>query len=121
MIKPTKDNRDFTIMSDCESVHVLSTTTLTKSDHIIVQDIQYKDENRPVNQVVSPNFTISMKSNSSISIRFNCTQWGEWKTHKNDGTCRILEMRPSHNSKNTTGLLKYKHNKTCSKFLFSQH
>lgn len=111
----TKDNKAATIMSDCDSVHVLSTRSLMKSDHVIVGDIVYKEEKSQINQVVLTNFTISMESDSSIALSFNCTEWGAWKAFDNDGNCRTAKLRPLHNWKKTKGNLKYKFNETCSK------
>ena len=115
-INLTKDNKHFKIMSDCESVHVLSAQTLKKNDEVTIEKIKYIGRKKHVNQVVSTNFTVSMKSSASITLNFNCTQWGEWEAFDNDGTCRTFVMKPLHNGQNTQGVLKYKHNKTCSKF-----
>ena len=118
MINLTKNNNYFKIMSDCESVHVLSTKSLTKKDHVIVEGIQYHGQYE-INQVVSTNFTISMKSQSDISLNFKCTEWGEWQAFDDDGTCRTHEMGPSQNWKTTKGHLRYKRNETCRKFLLT--
>ena len=117
LVKLTKNNKKFTIMSDCESVHVSSMKLLKKKDDVTIEDIRYIGSNSEINQVVPTNFTISMESDSSISLEFNCTQWGEWKAFDDDGTCRTAVMKPLYNSKNVKGLLKYKRNETCSKFL----
>ena len=102
-------------MSDCDSVHVLSTKALKKTDNIIVGNRNYRGGNTQINQVVSTNFTISMESQSPTSLRFSCTKWGDWKAFGDDGTCRAFEMRPLQNWKNIEGLLKYKLNETCGK------
>ena len=104
-------------MSDCEFVHVLSTKSLKKKDHVIVEGIQYNGKNIEINQVVLTNFTISMKSQSEISLNFKCTEWGEWQAFDDDGTCRTHEMRPAYKWKTTKGHLKYKRNETCRKFV----
>jgi len=116
VIKLTEDQRDHTIMTDCETVHVSSTKRLEKTDHVIVENVQYQETKIKVNQVVATNFTISMESSSSTTLSFGCTQWGEWKTFDNDGTCRTFVMEPLHHWQNTKGVLKYKRNTTCCKF-----
>ena len=108
-------------MTDCETVHVLSTQWLKKTDHVIVESLQYKGRKVKINQVVSANFTISIESLSSTSLSFSCTQWGEWRKFDDDGTCRTFQMRPLYNWQNTKGLLKYKHNTTCCKFFCINH
>ena len=116
MVSLTNDTTKFTIMSDCNSVHVLSTKALKKTDIIIVGNRTYKGGNTQINQVVATNFTISMESHSPTSVRFSCTQWGAWEAFGDDGTCRSFQMRPLLNWKNTKGLLRYKLNETCGKF-----
>ena len=101
-------------MSDCESVHVLSAQTLKKNDEVTIEKIKYIGRKKHVNQVVSTNFTVSMKSSASITLNFNCTQWGEWKPFPDDGTCRTAELKPSQNWENTGGVLKYKRDEICS-------
>ena len=118
VVKLTKNNKYFTIMSNCKFVHIVSKNALKKTDHINIENIHYKGGNDHINQVVSTNFTVSMESDSATSLHFNCTQWGEWEAFDNDGTCRTFVMKPLHNGQNTKGVLKYKHNKTCSKFSF---
>ena len=112
----TENHNDHTIMTDCETVHVLSTKWLKKTDHVIVENIQYQGRKMKIDQVVSTNFTISMETPSSTSLNFSCTQWGEWETFDDDGTCRTFVMKPLHNWQNTKGVLEYKRNTTCCKF-----
>ena len=103
-------------MSDCESVHVLSSSTLTANDDVMINDMHYQSGSR-INLIVPTNFTISMTSvalSSNTSLHWNCAQWGEWSS-ETDGTCRYVK-RPIHNGTMTRNLVKYKLNDTCSKF-----
>ena len=118
VVKLSKEDKQSTIMSDCKSVHILSTRPLKKKENVFVGDIKYERETSLINQVVSTNFTISMESDDSISFHFNCTQWGEWHNFQDDGTCRTSVMRPLQNGKKSEGFIKYKFNETCRKFSF---
>ena len=118
LVKLMDYGNNVSILSDCHSVHIISSSTLTTNEDIIVDDIRYRSESQ-INQIVPTNFTISINSNdysSNTTLHWSCTQWGEW-TSLRDGSCRCV-IRPVHNGTMTRGLLKYKLNENCSKFLF---
>ena len=117
VIKLKNKKKQFQILSDCNSVHVKSLSTLTKHEHVMVDDIRYQGGSQ-INQIVPTNVTVSITSGEywpTTSLHWNCTQWGEW-TPSRDGTCRYV-IRPLYDEAMTRGKFQYKLNQTCSKFL----
>ena len=110
------------VNSDCETVHILSTSFKTEKtyDKLTIDGIEYSGE-RKVNQVLPNNFTVYYESDYSgtdegFILNWSCTQWGEW-TQASDWTCN-QEKRPIQNGTETIGRLKYKiNNSSCGKFI----
>ena len=121
---------EWSVNSDCDTVHILSTFFKTHNDHagcgleftdkLTIDGIDYFGKQQ-VNQIVSGDFTIYFASDATgtdegFVLNWSCTEWGEW-TQTFDGTCRDVK-RPIINGLDTIGHLKYRFsNSTCSKFL----
>ena len=130
------EKKSWVVHTDCESVRLRSSMFELElsdpgswGDIVTIGETEYTSRGNSytslstnqIDTILSTNFTVGYNLdgvntdviNKGFLLDWSCTQWGEWEPLDN-GNCGLVK-RPSDNGTMTTGPLKYKASKTCSK------